>query len=414
MLPRVAAAIRASQHLAGLHFKLESSIGGGVRDGGSGDALLPHALRRRFAVATHTASHRHALVKSVRGWRRGVRTLVLTNATGKALAMEQAEGAAYNERWVHYPDAPDFFTGKPSDPRVAVAPALAVDLLGAPFDWLLFVDDDVVMMWPGLLHVLQGLSPHDPYMISDSYWSRFGARWRHKMRQQGLPFEGLRNSEPPKPNQPRCLPCTFNDTGLDLRSTHAFKTCRCTVRRMAAAFKDLLTGDNQWQDFPRTPPISSLDGAGGVVFSAGLLRQLDAQRYRSCIAGGQPGFGAPTSCGGGDCLLTACTWQQGFGYTDPGFELRHRHLQQGMFLFNGARSDWRMANQWARDALVGACTGNCSHLWLGHMVSVHTGGADMQDYAAESASVARFLDVLARYAAAAEPSLEALALRLVS
>ena len=70
----------------------------------------------------------------------GVQTLVLTNATGEELAREQVEGRRHNERWVHYPDVPNFaVTNKSSDLRAAVAPALAAAQLG-DFKWLLFCD----------------------------------------------------------------------------------------------------------------------------------------------------------------------------------------------------------------------------------------------------------------------------------
>ncbi len=84
----------------------------------------------------------------------GLRTLVLTNATGTALAAEQAEGRAWNERWVHYPDVPGFnvtarwcsrgpgaVCDKSGDPRAAMAPLLAAQHLGPDtFKWLLVGD----------------------------------------------------------------------------------------------------------------------------------------------------------------------------------------------------------------------------------------------------------------------------------
>lgn len=396
----------------------------GATGGGGGPPPLPHALLQHFVVATPTVDHRHELVKSMRAWRRGVRTLVLTNATGEALAREQAEGALHNEQWVHFPDAPGFeVTGKTGDPRAALAPVLASAHFGPSFKWLLFCDDDVAMLWPGMLRMLAGLDPEDPYFLSDSYYSRFNARMRHRAQQKGVrfggnlndgrPYQGVRNSHPPKRDQPRCLPCTFNDTGLNLGHSNAFKTCQCTVRRMHAAFQGILTGARQWEDFPHSPPISSVDGAGGVVFSAGLLSNLDPERYQACVFGGQGGHSSgPVTCGGGDCLLTTCLWKQGFAYTDPGFELRHRSERRGMFLFNGMLSDWQEVNRWASDSLVGACTGTCSRLWLDHMVSVHTAGADMSDYANEAANVRRFLGVMALYASSGQSSLEELAASL--
>lgn len=70
----------------------------------------------------------------------GVRTLVLTNATGAALQREQAEGQLHGERWVHFPDVPGFqVTNKSGDLRAAVGPALAIAQLGS-FRWLLYSD----------------------------------------------------------------------------------------------------------------------------------------------------------------------------------------------------------------------------------------------------------------------------------
>ena len=151
------------------------------------------------------------------------------------------------------------------------------------------------------------------FLPTDSYWSRWSRKGQQEALEKGEVFEGLRNSQPPKPSQPRCLPCTFDDTGgggrgggrrldfalvhhmcawpapatsqatgsptseaaaraagaclhplrhklhapagLDLQRAHAFKTCNCTAQAMHAAFKRLLTGANQWRDFPRTPPV---------------------------------------------------------------------------------------------------------------------------------------------------------------
>lgn len=67
----------------------------------------------------------------------GVRTLVLTNATGAALARERAEGQRFNEHWVHVPDVEGFaVTNKSGDHRAALAPLLARDYFGASsFKW---------------------------------------------------------------------------------------------------------------------------------------------------------------------------------------------------------------------------------------------------------------------------------------
>lgn len=173
--------------------------GGRAADGGAGvppplPPPLPPRLARDFAAATATADFRHDLVKAMRGWRRvrtsaqlvlwngsnwcacvcqacamhsninafagtaaatqrarthaahrgpslqGIRTLVLTNATGQLLAREQEEGLLYNEVWRHYPDHSGISTGKPGDPRAAVTPALARSALGTRFKWLIYGD----------------------------------------------------------------------------------------------------------------------------------------------------------------------------------------------------------------------------------------------------------------------------------
>ena len=81
---------------------------------------------------------------------------------------------------------------------------------------------------------------------------------------------------------------------------------------MAKAFKGLLTGKNQWGSFPTTQPVRtvravpfghrplqvlSMDGAGGAIFSIGLLRQLDFSKYRDCVTS-KAGLLSPLRCSG--------------------------------------------------------------------------------------------------------------------
>lgn len=190
-------------------------------------APLPPALLQFFAAVVPTADFRHDLVKAMRGWRRGIPTLVLTNATGAALEAESQEGARHNEMWVHYPDHPEFqvtsqwcsrgpgaVCDKRGDPRAAMAPLLARQYLGDGFRWLVYGDvsadksggewgrraghscsrggrrrqlagllcrravpllppclqDDIAFAWPGLLRLVAGLSPEDPYLLSDNLY----------------------------------------------------------------------------------------------------------------------------------------------------------------------------------------------------------------------------------------------------
>ena len=100
---------------------------------------------------------------------------------------------------------------------------------------------------------------------------------------------------------------------------------------MTKAFKGLLTGKNQWGSFPDTQPVRtgclqclrmsspasvrtagpsrvpfirhpllqvlSMDGAGGAIFSKGLLRQMDFRRYRDCVTS-KAGLKSPLRCAG--------------------------------------------------------------------------------------------------------------------
>lgn len=107
---------------------------------------------------------------------------MLTDASGAELAAEADEGQQWGELWQHYPDFRRSPTGKPADPRAAAAVALALealsgsgraangsaaDVAGGPgFDWLIYGDDDVAFMWPGLLSMLEGLDPQQPYFLT--------------------------------------------------------------------------------------------------------------------------------------------------------------------------------------------------------------------------------------------------------
>ncbi|KAL4420943.1 hypothetical protein ABPG77_004572 [Micractinium sp. CCAP 211/92] len=339
---------------------------------------LPPEVAGAFVAATATADFRHDLVKAMRGWRRGIRTLVLTNATGELLAREQQEGLRYNEVWQHYQDFSNISTGKPGDVRAAVTPAYVRSTLGTNFKWLIYGDDDVVFFWPGLLRMLRGLDHRDPYFLTDNYFSQYP--------------DGLLHQR--KPAQPRCVPCTLDATGLDLGAANAVKTCNCSVAAMAEALSKPLAAMRR---FPNQPPIFSINGGGGAVISAGLLQRLQRRRFEACVSG----RGQPLRCAGSDCLLTICLWRQGFGYTDPGFELRH----QGMLLFDAyERALW----QAERDMLSllanrGGCDRACQ-LRVRHAVSLHTNGKARQHAVLGSrARLAAFLHSAARAAKGVAP-----------
>lgn len=438
----------------------------------------------------------------------------------------------------------------------------------------------MAFFWPGLLRMLAGLDPDHPFFLSDSYWSRWDHGAAAQARQRSQAFNGTRNSQPPKPEQPRCLPCTFNSSGAGLSSLHCLLLRRCPAggflaccsnqcslclnlpfftsslardrpessprlqdvlvqrRSHGRRFQGASDGAQPVARLPGQPSgrcrhrrrlplhtlqlsypykrgaclccvqINSIDGAGGAVISAGLLRRLDTRLYTSCIAGREAASGGPTSCGGGDCLLTTCLWHQGKpaaarewdmaalveathrrtpakvcmrcsakrsapwcrlwlhrpwlpaaprppaarlvsvqwrarrlaaggcegGRRDDALRgaggiLKRVSLQGyqstlcssdrgGAFSMCKIGSKLRLAcatqvASWAAAAMTGgACTGNCSRLWMDSMVSVHTGGANMTDYAAEGARVGAFLSLMSLYAATGPP-LEELAQRLV-
>ncbi|KAL4434226.1 hypothetical protein ABPG75_000667 [Micractinium tetrahymenae] len=311
----------------------------------------------------------------------GIRTLVLTNATGAALAREQALGQRYNEVWQHYPDVPGFgVQHRAGDPRAAMAPAVALAALGANFSWLLYGDDDVAFFWPGVLRALQGLDPRDPYFLTDNVYG-------HYPDSTDQPRMG-------KLDQPRCVPCTLDTTGLDLEAAHALKTCNCTVPVMTEGFADLLTGERQFKRFPKVTPIYAINGGAGAVFSRGLLQQIRVPQYEKCVLGRGPPFLA--KCLGGDCVLTHCLWYQGFGHTDPGFELRH----PGILVFDAFRISAAKMNLAFRAALQGqwwGCRPTCQ-LQLQHAVTLHMGGRGLGDMRKGGFGAAKLLQKAACYA----------------
>ncbi|KAL4420944.1 hypothetical protein ABPG77_004573 [Micractinium sp. CCAP 211/92] len=154
---------------------------------------------------------------------------------------------------------------------------------------------------------------------------------------------------------------------------------------MAKAFKGLLA-------------ITSVAGGGGAVLSAGLLRRLNCSLYVSCVHGNETKTrGAPTF-GGGDGLLTVCLWRQGFGYTDPGIELRHRQT----FAFNTYQNKLRRMRSDLEKAAAGGCGARCQ-LKLRHTVSLHAHGARMANHTEGAAGLASLLRSAAEYAARSSP-----------
>lgn len=343
-------------------------------------------MARLFAAAAPTADYRHDLAKGMRAWRRvrglqlrhpsaaqcmdttgrsarvrntdpcfpvpalpqGITTLLATNASSAALALERRDGLQQNELWVHYPDVPEFnATPKPSDPRAAMAPALAARHLGTGGSWRWLISGDVrapsglqgaLMLVCLLRRGRAGALPPSvlPSAALNPFGRPFAAAGRYRiflaravedaggagpsgsllpyrwaqLRTHGCSLwaeevKGGRTDVPlaasadnfyarwpftktgqGRLDQPRCLPCTFNDAGegvgtraegtftsiicwlsscsyhlqpagIDLAATHAFKapSCNCSVAAMAEHFSKLLKGAGL--GFPRRPPVAA-------------------------------------------------------------------------------------------------------------------------------------------------------------
>ncbi|GIL52681.1 hypothetical protein Vafri_8499 [Volvox africanus] len=131
---------------------------------------------------------------------------------------------------------------------------------------------------------------------------------------------------------------------------------------------------------PRPPKDHNVTGAGcfasgghggaGMIFSVGLLRRLSPERMKQC-------FMKIILAPGGDGMLSACLWEAGYAFTDPGASTLARY-DGNYLLFSSEAGKW-MLHDPLTVLLRGKCDGRCKWL-LRNAASHHGRGRHFQNF----------------------------------
>ena len=85
--------------------------------------------------------------------------------------------SAGNETWSFFPDDDPPRSWYPGDSRAALAPFLAFrDLRNKDFKWLFYGDDDTLFFLSAAKHLVQGLDPNVPYILTGKQLRLFQQR----------------------------------------------------------------------------------------------------------------------------------------------------------------------------------------------------------------------------------------------
>eukprot|EP00195_Chlamydomonas_chlamydogama_P012728 CAMPEP_0202891358 /NCGR_PEP_ID=MMETSP1392-20130828/1440_1 /ASSEMBLY_ACC=CAM_ASM_000868 /TAXON_ID=225041 /ORGANISM="Chlamydomonas chlamydogama, Strain SAG 11-48b" /LENGTH=265 /DNA_ID=CAMNT_0049575087 /DNA_START=444 /DNA_END=1237 /DNA_ORIENTATION=+ len=223
-----------------------------------------------------------------------------------------------------------------------MAPFLAHDALmrlGVRYKWMLYGDDDTLFYVDNAMKLLQKLNPAVPLAITDNLWYRRDRQPRH-----------------PHEDAPRCVSCNttshFVETSANLTGAPYVppRTCgACSVELACMPYKS------------RRPCVGAgAHGGAGIIFSRALLEQLSTDSVRECMKG-------KLRMSGSDALLSACLWELGVAFTDPGMWTERGHDMRYILFDNRAL---RMP----REAIDGLTQNNWSpeKEWvLTHMISQH-------------------------------------------
>ncbi|KAK9816820.1 hypothetical protein WJX72_005362 [[Myrmecia] bisecta] len=282
-----------------------------------------------------------ALAKASRYWRKGVRTLIAGNVEPSPAQVE--EGRPFNETWTWYPDDAPLRSLYGGDTRAALVPFMAHRQLGDTYKWLLYGDDDTVWFIDGMMRILENLDPDMPYFITDHmWWSSHPGRASHPNREA-----------------PRCLPCNFDDSGLDKSRApfNAPKGCPCTPQLLCDTDERGIF--NQYCDIPRAPIATfSMHGGAGGIMSIGLMRAVPFDFMEKCIKS--------LYSTGGDAFISICLWQAGYASTDPGYSFYHPEVQ----MFDPGPEDRMGVMMKLVRALDHRCDETCQHQ-LDKMITLH-------------------------------------------
>ncbi|KAG2501555.1 hypothetical protein HYH03_000062 [Edaphochlamys debaryana] len=372
-----------------------------------------------FLFATGSFPDRYLLAQATRSWRKGIRAFVAINNTVDVGRLNE-ENKAHGEVFGFFPDegtgplGPKYHGFMAGDSRAAMAPFLAHEAYGETYKWLLYGDDDTIFYMPAVKHLLAHLDPELPFAISDNLWYR--SRHPNLFAPRCLPCHMAVDADPaPLPGQaaaPEPVPIpsakeVVEGYALFLTGARSFKELhkrdsKARKRMGTEAFKDYNVSQTRYADMgysvpgyryaPRVacpfctpeaacspPPTntsrvgcwpSGAHGGAGMIFSVGLLRRLSVETMQGCIV---RHFGAP----GGDALLTACLWEQGYAFTDPGATTLARYDGNAV-LFSSEAGKWALHDP-LMVLLKGKCDWKCRGL-IKNAVAHHGRGRHFQNF----------------------------------
>ncbi|GLI68037.1 hypothetical protein VaNZ11_012360 [Volvox africanus] len=388
-----------------------------------------------FVFATGSFSARYILAQSTRSWRRGIRAFIAVNNT-EDLPLLNEKNKVHQEHYEYFPDDGTGDLGKifhgymAGDTRAAMAPFLAHQYFGETYKWMLYGDDDTLFYMPAVKRMLAHLDPELPIAISDNLW--FRARHPNLFAPRCLPCHLAVDADPPtqlppssheESSNPKTSPHPQTKT-LHIPNITAVMNgylqfmlgVRSAADMESAKVQKLLT-KNTFGDFnkslaaishlppnasvpgvrylprpacpfctaraactPRPPKDHNVTGAGcfasgghggaGIIFSVGLLRRLSPERMKQC-------FMKIILAPGGDGMLSACLWEAGYAFTDPGASTLARY-DGNYLLFSSEAGKW-MLHDPLTVLLRGKCDGRCKWL-LRNAASHHGRGRHFQNF----------------------------------
>ncbi|GIL52680.1 hypothetical protein Vafri_8499 [Volvox africanus] len=388
-----------------------------------------------FVFATGSFPARYILAQSSRSWRRGIRAFIAVNNT-EDLPLLNEKNKVHQEHYEYFPDDGTGDLGKifhgymAGDTRVAMAPFLAHQYFGETYKWMLYGDDDTLFYMPAVKRLLAHLDPELPIAISDNLW--FRARHPNLFAPRCLPCHIAVDADPPtqlppssreessnSKTSPHPQPKTLhipNITGV-MNGYLQFMLGVRSAADMESAKVQKLLAKNTFGDFnksltaishlpsnasvpgvrylprpacpfctaraactPRPPKDHNVTGAGcfasgghggaGMIFSVGLLRRLSPERMKQC-------FMKIILAPGGDGMLSACLWEAGYAFTDPGASTLARY-DGNYLLFSSEAGKW-MLHDPLTVLLRGKCDGRCKWL-LRNAASHHGRGRHFQNF----------------------------------
>ncbi|GLC47874.1 hypothetical protein PLESTB_000035100 [Pleodorina starrii] len=389
-----------------------------------------------FVFATGSFPARYILAQSTRSWRRGIRAFVAVNNTEDVPILNE-RNRVHNEHFAYFPDdgtfelGPIFHGFMAGDTRAAMAPFLAHEHFGESYKWMLYGDDDTVFYMPAVKRLLAHLDPELPIALSDNLW--FRARHPNLFAPRCLPCHLAVDADPPPPPPPSEAAEAAARAGAGTHSPHKplripnitavmegyqrfLLGIRSASELESAKVQKLLT-KNTFGEFNKSlaaishlPPDASLpgvrylprpacpfctahaactplpptnhnvSGAGcfaggghggaGMIFSVGMLRRLTPERMKACYL---KILKAP----GGDGMLSACLWEAGYAFTDPGASTLARY-DGNYLLFSSEAAKWALHDPLAV-LLRGKCDARCKWL-LRNAASHHGRGRHFQNF----------------------------------